>query len=167
MPKFMKRPLHATLNGMEQNVRARSAVLLEQVLVDLLDLASQVKTCHWVTRGPDFLSLHEYLDKLEGILRGAADGVAERITALGGQPIGTSRVVAKSTRMEELPDVFAQTDVLKALAERLAHLGNEVRSGIHRAAGIDDPVTADILTGLCATLDKQVWIVEAWSHPGR
>lgn len=163
----MNRPLHATLNGMEQNVRARSAVLLEQVLVDLLDLASQVKTCHWVTRGPDFLSLHEYLDKLEGILRGAADEVAERITALGGQPIGTSRVVAKSTRMEELPDVFAQTDVLKALAERLAHLGNEVRSGIHRAAGIDDPVTADILTGLCATLDKQLWIVEAWSHPGR
>jgi DNA-binding ferritin-like protein len=75
--------------------------------------------------------------------------------------------VAKSTRIEELPDIFAQTDVLKALAERLAHLGNEVRSGIHRAAGIDDPVTADILTGLCATLDKQLWIVEAWSHPGR
>jgi DNA-binding ferritin-like protein len=39
---------------MEQIVRASNAVLMEQVLVDLLDLASQVKTCHWIVRGRFF-----------------------------------------------------------------------------------------------------------------
>lgn len=162
----MNRPLQATLNGMEQSVRARSAVLMEQVMVDLLDLASQVKTCHWIVRGPSFLSLHEYLDKLDGTLRAAADDVAERVTALGGQPVGTCRAVARATRMEELPDIYLQNDILKALAERLAHMGNEVRAGIDRAAGMNDGVTANQLTGLSATLDKELWFVEAWSSPG-
>ena len=162
----MTRALQTTLNGMEQSVRARSVVLLEQVLVDSLDLASQVRTCHWVLRGPSFLSLHEHLDKLDDTQRDAADEVAERVTALGGQPWGTSRTVAKGSRMTELPEIFAQADVLKALAERLALLGNEVRSGIDRATGINDAVTADILTGFSATLDKELWFIEAWSHPG-
>ena len=139
---------------------------MEQVLVDLLDLASQVKTCHWIVRGPAFLSLHEYLDKLDDTLRVAADEVAERVTALGGQPIGTSRAVAKATRIEELPEIDMQNDILKTVAERLAHLGNEICAGIDRAAGLNDAVTADILTGLSASPDKELWFVEAWSHSG-
>ena len=162
----MHRPLQPTLNRMEQSVRARSAVLMEQVLVDLLDLASQVKTCHWIVRGPAFLSLHEYLDKLDDTLRVAADEVAERVTALGGQPIGTSRAVAKATRIEELPEIDMQNDILKTVAERLAHLGNEICAGIDRAAGLNDAITADILTGLSASLDKELWFVEALSHSG-
>ena len=45
-------------------------------------------------------------------------------------------------------------------------MGNEVRAGIDRAAGMNDGVTADLLTGLSATLDKELWFVEAWSSPG-
>ena len=112
------------------------------------------------------MSLHRYLDKLDDTLRAAADEVAERVTALGGQPIGTSRAVAKATRIEELPEIYMQNDILKTVAERLAHLGNEIRAGIDRAAGLNDAVTADILTGLSASLDKELCFVEAWSHSG-
>ena len=65
----MHRPLQPTLNGMEQSLRAMSTVLMEQVLMDLLDLASQVKTCDWIMSGLAFLSLHEFQDKLDGTLR--------------------------------------------------------------------------------------------------
>ena len=65
----MHRLLQPSLNGMEKSVPARSAVLMEQVLMDLLDLASQVKTCDWIMSGLAFLSLHEYQDKLDGTLR--------------------------------------------------------------------------------------------------
>jgi hypothetical protein len=72
--------------------------------------------------------------------------------------------VAKATRIEELPEIYLQNDILKTGEERLAHLGNEVRARIDCAAGLNDAVTADILTRLSASLDKELWFVEAWSH---
>lgn len=162
----MTRSLQPTRNGLDQSIRARSTILLEQVLVDLLELANQARTCHWVVRGPSFLSLHEHLDKLDETLRDAADEVAERVTALGGLPWGTSRAVARGTRVADLPEIHAQGDVLNHLADRIAAVGNEVRLGIDRAAGFNDAVTADLLTGLSASLDKELWFLEAWAHSG-
>ena len=90
------------------------------------------------------------------------DLIAERATALGGSAMGTVRMAAAASRLEEWP--VGATDGpehVAALVERYGAYAASTRAGIDRAAEAGDQDTADLLTEVSRLVDKHLWFLEA------
>jgi starvation-inducible DNA-binding protein len=151
-----------TRNDIPSNVRTAMIAMLNARLADALDLRNAVKHAHWNVRGPNFIALHEMFDAMTTRMADHADEIAERVTQLGGQAMGTVQTVAGDTKLAPYPkDASAQADHLKALAERFAAFGASTRAAIDEADEAGDKDTADIMTGVSRAVDKDLWFLEA------
>jgi starvation-inducible DNA-binding protein len=136
--------------------------LLNARLADTFDLYSQLKQAHWNVKGSDFIQLHELYDTVAESVLEYVDLIAERATALGGLALGTARMAAAASSLDEYPlDAVAGMETVAAVADRLAAYGASVRAGIDAAVELDDQDTADIFTEVSRAIDKHLWFVEA------
>ncbi len=62
---------------------------LQDRLASLIDLSMTLKHIHWNVVGPNFIGVHEMLDPQYEAVAEYVDKTAERIAALGGEPLGT------------------------------------------------------------------------------
>ena len=151
-----------THNTLDSNAKTASITLLNARLADTIDMALAAKQAHWNVRGPEFIAVHEMLDKFRKALDAHVDTMAERITALGGVALGTAQTTAKATKLKPYPtNIHDIPDHLDALAERMAQLGGAVRTNSDEADEAGDAATADILTNASRDLDKWLWFIEA------
>jgi starvation-inducible DNA-binding protein len=143
-------------------VRKQMIILLNQHLADTSDLYSQTKQGHWNVKGPEFFQLHELFDKLADEVEEHIDLIAERVTALGGTALGTVRMAATASRLDEYPlDVSQGLTSVEALATVYAVLARTSRAAIDEAALVGDANTADLFTDVSRSLDKSHWFLEA------
>ncbi len=154
-------PLNSTRNALPTKTRKTSIALLNQVLADFSDLASQFRNAHWNVRGPQFYPLHELFERLAGQVEEPIDGIAERATALGGIVGGSLREAAELTRLPKFPESAQGLDLVQALAQTVSVAANHVRAEIDIADDAGDAGTADLLTELSQNLDKALWLLEA------
>src|SRR4029453_772408 len=153
---------HKTSIDLDTETREQMIALLNQQLADTFDLYSQTKQAHWNVKGPDFIQLHEFFDgRAPGVLA-YVDLLAERVTTLGGTALGTARMAAAATRLDEYSaTVFNGTASVEALVARYAALAASSRAAIDTADGAKDLSTADIFTEISRGLDKSLWFLEA------
>ncbi len=136
--------------------------LLNARLADTFDLYSQLKQAHWNVKGSDFIQLHQLYDDLAGDVLEHVDMIAERATALGGLALGTARMAAAASSLDEYPaDAVAGLETVAVIADRLSSYGALVRDGIDAAATLNDQDTADLFTEVSRSIDKHLWFVEA------
>lgn len=147
-----------TRNSLSDDVKTSSSALLNQILADLTDLASQCKQAHWNVKGPGFMWMHQFFDSLAAVATKRIDDLAERLVAIGGHAQGTVRNAASASR---LPELDPTDTYLTQLEDRFALLANFVRPSIDTAAQSGDANTVDLLTNLSRDLDKALWMLEA------
>jgi len=136
--------------------------LLNERLADTFDLYSQLKQAHWNVKGSDFIQLHELYDVVAESVLEYVDMIAERATALGGLALGTARMAAAASTLDEYPvGAVEGMDTVSAIADRLAAYGASVRAGIDAAVDLHDQDTADLFTEVSRAIDKHLWFVEA------
>jgi cyanate lyase len=156
---------------------------LQLVLATLVDLSRIGEHAHWNVVGPSFRSMHLELDELIHAWRGAADAVAERIAALGGFPDGCAETAAGGSELPALtegpqpdrglrlvPDGRAdprsepppltegpQPDcaLVASLTAIVTDAARLIRARTDRIDDLD-PVTADLLRSIVATLEEQL-----------
>jgi hypothetical protein len=58
--------MYRTSNTLSENIRFKSAELLNRHLAAAIDLHAQVKQAHWNVRGPAFIAIHELFDSRGG-----------------------------------------------------------------------------------------------------
>ena len=151
-----------TRNDIAEDARAKLVDLLNARLADSFDLYSQLKQAHWNVKGPDFIQLHELYDDVAESVLGFVDEIAERATALGGLALGTARMAAETTTLDEYPlDAVAGMDTVAVVADRLAAFGAAARSAIDESDELGDMDTADLFTEISRAIDKHLWFVEA------
>ncbi len=152
----------ATRIDIAEGSREELVQLLNARLADTFDLYSQLKQAHWNVKGSDFIQLHKlYDDVAEGVLE-YVDTIAERATALGGLALGTARMAAAASTLDEYPvGAVEGMDTVSAIADRLATYGASVRAAIDAAVEFDDQATADLFTEVSRAIDKHLWFVEA------
>ncbi len=132
---------------------------LQDILIELTDLALIGKQAHWNVVGPHFRPLHLQLDEFVDAWRLAADAVAERSVALGHSVDGQSRTVAARTQLAALPEGPLQdADVVREVSERLVDVIGHTRTKMDRLEDVD-AVTADILHGVVAGLEENLWML--------
>ncbi len=142
--------------------RDELVALLNARLADTFDLYSQLKQAHWNVKGSDFIQLHELYDLVAESVLEYVDTIAERATALGGLALGTARLAAAASTLDEYPlDAVAGMDTVAAIADRLGAYGASVRAAIETALELDDQDTADLFIEVSRTIDKHLWFVEA------
>src|SRR6266508_4480711 len=115
--------------------REQLVPLLNARLADSFDLYSQLKQAHWNVKGSDFIQLHELYDTVAESVLEYVDMIAERATALGGLALGTARMAAEASTLDEYPvGAVEGMDSVNAIADRLAAFGSRDRGprGIRR-----------------------------------
>jgi starvation-inducible DNA-binding protein len=158
-----ERTMFATRIDLPTDKRAQLIELLNQQLADTFDLYSQTKQAHWNIKGSEFYQLHELFDDLAEPLLKFADEIAERATTLGGVALGTARMAAANSRLDEYPaDAVDGLQHVEALAERYAHYAATTRAAIDTAIEeYDDQATGDMFNDISRKVDKSLWFLEA------
>ncbi|MCB9149177.1 MAG: DNA starvation/stationary phase protection protein Dps [Caldilineaceae bacterium] len=158
----MSTKMFNTHNDLAHEVRATIITLLNQQLADTFDLYSQTKQAHWNVKGMNFMQLHLFFDELaEGLLE-YVDMIAERVTALGGYPLGTARMAAKDSTLPEFPtNIYQGKEILEVLAQRFGNYASTTRAAIETASEHGDQDTADLFTEVSRAIDKHLWFIDA------
>lgn len=151
-----------TRNDLKDNAKQVSIGVLNACLADTVDLYNATRSAHWNIKGPKFHTLHELLNGFYNELQTGADDIAERVVQLGGTALGTTQVLAASTRLPPYPtDIYSGEDHLKQLVERYGQVAGALREGIDTTDEAGDAGTADLLTGQSRAVDKMLWMLEA------
>jgi len=138
----------------------KSVAILQDVLVDLIDLGLLSKQAHWNVYGPAFRPVHLELDDVVEQLLEWQDEVAERISALGGNPDGRATTIVSSSKVAPLDGgPLKDADVVKAMKDRLTAASQAIAA---RFEDLDDDLPSqDVLIGIVAGLDKAAWFFRA------
>ena len=147
--------------ALEDNARAQSVAILNQVLADTMTLRDMYKKHHWQMSGATFYQLHLLLDKHYEEQAALVDLVAERIMALGGISIAMAHDVAEMTTIprppkgrEDVPTQLARLLEAHEIILRQAHEGAEIadESG-------DDGTNDLLVSNIIRTHEPQVWFL--------
>ena len=157
-----KSGLHNTRIDLSAKTRSQVVDILNESLGKTFDLFSQVKQAHWNVKGHQFYQLHLLFDEIAGETLEYVDELAERITALGGTALGTVRMAAYASDLDEYPaDIVESMDHVAALSDRFASYCQTVREAIDKTDDLGDADTADLFTGISRWADKRLWFLEA------
>jgi starvation-inducible DNA-binding protein len=134
---------------------------LQGMLVDLIDLSLLGSQVRWMLEGSNGSRLSGQIHDLVESWRGMTDQIADRALAIGLIPDGQAEAIAGTTEIPPFAmTLFREGDIVSAILERLADVATRGRQRSHRAA-LRDPVTADLLAEVVATLDRHTWMIEA------
>ncbi len=155
-----------THNDLEADTRKEMIEMLNQELADMSDLYSQTKQAHWNVKGEEFIALHKLFDEFAEALAGYVDVIAERAVQLGGTALGTNRMSADNTRLEEYPiEPMDSMSHVQALVERYAMVAASTRTAIDVAEEAGDMGTVDLFSDISRGMDKWLWFLEAHVQP--
>ena len=158
--------MYHTFNTLSENIRSKSAELLNRHLAAAIDLHAQVKQAHWNVRGPAFIAIHELFDKVADAVEGYSDTIAERAGALGGTAQGTIHMAVKRSFLEQYTlGVADEKAHIAAVTMAFAGFGDSARKAIDGSAAFGDQDTSDVFTEISRGVDHQLWLVESHLKP--
>ena len=154
--------MYRTPSSLPEKARVAIIDTLNARLADGLDLHGQIKVAHWNIKGPQFAALHPLFETFAVALADFNDTIAERAVTLGGRAHGTARHVASTSRLPEYPAATTRDlDHVRLLAERFDAYLVGVRESRAVADAVADVDTADLLTEVAATFEKNAWFLRA------
>src|ERR1700722_8652341 len=140
----------------------RSITLLNPALASATDLLLSTKEAHWNVKGPNFMSIHLFFDKLYTEVAEYVDDLAERTIEMGGYAHGTLKDTVKGTILPAYPEsLHTEKEHIQALVSQFVAFSIHIRNGIDKADEAGDKDTADLFTQISRALDKQIWFLEA------
>ena len=133
--------------------------ILNKVLADGNILYIKLRKFHWNLAGDNFMELHELFEAQYVAIAEAVDLVAERISTLGGEAIGTSIEFGKLSQLKEnpgkLPDNQGMLKELVSDHESIVKTLREKLDDCEEKYG--DAGTGDFLNGLMQEHEKMAW----------
>ncbi|WP_291754480.1 ferritin-like domain-containing protein [Cellulomonas sp. 73-92] len=134
---------------------------LQQLLVDLTELHSQLTQLHRNVVGAGSRSVDLRLDEVADDARRLADEVADRLRAVGGAPDARSSTVAGDTTVPGVPS--GRISARDALAYGAGALGAAAATARRTSAVAhrDDPSSADLVHRIVVDLERHARVLAA------
>jgi starvation-inducible DNA-binding protein len=155
-----------TVPGLSEGDAKQVIDILQERLTAYNDLHLILKHAHWNVVGPTFIGVHEMLDPEVERVRGDADDVAERIAALGGEPVGTPDSHAPGRDPLQYPinkgTVQQHLLALNEVYDKVITDTREADSAVDQL----DPVTEDLIVGQVREMEKFQWFIRAHLEDG-
>ncbi|NPC94122.1 DNA starvation/stationary phase protection protein [Bacillus sp. WMMC1349] len=125
-------------------------------------LYTKLHRFHWYVKGPHFFTLHEKFEELYNHAAETADVIAERLLAIGGQPLATMQQFLEHGTISDCGTEKTADDMVSSLISDYRKICKETQDSIKLAEEKSDHATADILIGLTEEIDKQVWMLSSF-----
>ena len=114
---------------------------------------------HWYVKGPNFFSLHEKFEELYNEASQYVDDLAERILAIGGNPVGTLKESLEISIVDEAGKITEQ--MVEAFSNDLTHISEQLVKSIE-VVGEGDDVSEDMFIGMKNSVDKHNWMFKSY-----
>ena len=119
-----------------------------------LDLHSQIKVAHWNIKGPQFAALHPLFETFAVGLALHNDTIAERAVTLGAKAYGTTRHVAKASKLPEYPRTRRATWSTSSSSPSASRRTSRARASRTVAEKHADTDTVDLFTQVITEFEK-------------
>lgn len=118
---------------------------------------------HWNLKGSHFFTLHAKLEELYDEAGDILDEVAERILALGGNPVSSMKEAMAIATIKELESGPKSTDtVIHALVSDTDYWIKDSKEIVELAEKEGDGVTADMFNGYTKEYQKLAWMLKSY-----
>ena len=116
---------------------------------------------HWYVKGPNFFSLHEKFEELYNEASQYVDDLAERILAIGGNPVGTLKESLEISIVDEAGKNYSAEQMVEA-SNDLTHISEQLVKSIEVAGEAGDDVSEDMFIGMKNSVDKHNWMFKSY-----
>ena len=119
---------------------------------------------HWNLKGNSFFTLHPKLEELYDESNDIIDDVAERILALGGNPVSSMKGAPAFATIKELEDGPKTTEqTTAALISDTDYWIKDTKEIVALADKAGDGVTADMFNDYLKNYEKLAWMLKAYN----
>ncbi|ASS67122.1 MULTISPECIES: Dps family protein [unclassified Paenibacillus] len=118
---------------------------------------------HWYVKGPQFFTLHE---KFQALYEEAAihvDELAERLLAVGGRPLASMKAYLETATVQEAAGSESAIAMVRSVSADFRSMIGELKEGMAAAQSRQDETTADMLLAIHTSLEKHVWMLDAFT----
>lgn len=117
---------------------------------------------HWYVKGPNFFSLHEKFEELYNEASQYIDDLAERILAMGGNPVGTLKESLEISIVEEVGKNYTAEQMVEEFSKDLTNISKQLETAIEVAGEAKDDVSEDMFIGMQTSVDKHNWMFKSY-----
>ena len=135
--------------------------LLNRQVANLGVLYVKLHNFHWLVKGPQFYQLHQLFESLYDEVTEKFDVVAERVLMLEEKPVATLKEFLQVATIKEATGTETMVAMIESVISDFKLLEKEMTEGIKLAQDLSDEVTADILIGMVADLQKHLWMLKS------
>lgn len=148
--------------GLDEETSEKIITILQNRLSNEQEAALVLKHAHWNLVGPNFIAVHEMLDPEVDSVLNQADETAERISQLGGSPMGRADDVLANRTWDkfELTGRKSVEEYLKALIAYYEQFIAADREAIKQLDELD-VISSNIVQDHVQDLEKFLWFMRA------
>jgi starvation-inducible DNA-binding protein len=117
---------------------------------------------HWYVKGPNFFSLHTKFEELYDEASQYIDDLAERILAVGGNPVATLKESLDISIIEEAGKGYKAEEMVAELSQDFTNVAKQFDEAIEVASNADDDVTEDMFIGMQTNIEKHNWMLKSY-----
>lgn len=125
-------------------------------------LYTKLHRFHWYVKGPLFFTLHEKFEELYNEAALTVDGVAERLLAIGGQPVSTLKEYLETATLTETNNETKASEMVATLVSDYKAIKEQLVELASLAEESNDVITNDLAVGLIEKIDTHVWMLSAY-----
>ncbi|MBK3941836.1 Dps family protein [Staphylococcus haemolyticus] len=135
---------------------------LNQQVANWIVAYTKLHNFHWYVKGPNFFSLHEKFEELYNEASQYVDDLAERILAIGGNPVGTLKESLEISIVDEAGKNYSAEQMVEAFSNDLTHISEQLVKSIEVAGEAGDDVSEDMFIGMKNSVDKHNWMFKSY-----
>ncbi|MDK7284126.1 Dps family protein [Staphylococcus pettenkoferi] len=117
---------------------------------------------HWYVKGPNFFALHTKFEELYDEASQFIDDLAERILAIGGNPVATLRESLDISIIDEAGKYYKAEEMVAELSKDFTNVSKQLEEAIEVAGKAEDDVTEDMFIGMQTDIDKHNWMLKSY-----
>lgn len=117
---------------------------------------------HWYVKGHHFFTLHEKFEEFYNEANEHIDELAERLLSIGGSPISTLKECLENASIKEAKGNETEEEMVRETIADFQTLISELQSGMEIAEKADDQGTIDMFLSILSSLQKHVWMLNAY-----
>lgn len=135
---------------------------LNKQLTNNTVLWTKLHNYHWYVKGSNFFSLHAKFEELYNATAVYVDDIAERILAIGGEPVAKQSEAIEESSIDEGEYGLEANQMVKQLTEDYEVVIAELDQGIKTAEDAGDDRTADMFINMMTDIEKNNWMLKAY-----
>lgn len=135
---------------------------MNEFLSDLQIFYQNLRGFHWNIKGIQFFVLHEKFESYYNEVADLVDEVAERILAIGGEPVHAFSDYLSMATLTEVKDVSDGRKAVGHVKEQYEVLLGKMKKLQAMASERDDEGTDTLFSDMIGETEKKLWMLKAF-----